>query len=155
MVVIEDILIAASEKLKLTIYHELYLGTEAMIGRKLLDVSPIQKNLIAVVTGFDEYTNISGYTSFTIGRIVFATLADTNKQVIQRLPAFKTILYPLYENYLKLICLQPGIIERDWQLIQTTKRNLYGEVPATDKVSEVLDAIEILNFRNKISINNC
>lgn len=162
MVVIEDILINASNQLKAgtklitAIDHELYLGTEAMVGRKLLDVAPENRYpLIAVVTGFDEYRNVSGYIEFMISRMVFGTLADTNKQPIQRLPLFKTILYPLYENYLKLICQQAGIIERDWQLIQTTKRNLYGEVSATDKVADVLDAIEILNFKNKIQPALC
>lgn len=159
MVVIEDILISASEKLKLTQDHELYIGTEAMVSKKLLDVSPENRYpLIAIVTGFDEVTEGNGYISFSIARMIFGTLTTTTDTPIKRISdtgTFKTILYPLYESYMLILCQQPGIIYRDWALVSHTKNNIYGEVPATDKIADVLDAIEIKNFKNKIQISAC
>lgn len=152
MVVIEDIIIAASEKLKLTQDHELYLGTEAMVSKKLLDVSPENRYpLIAVVTGFNEYSDNSGFISFTFQRIVFGTLATTTDPPIKRLATtFKPILYPLYEGFMDAFSKQTGIVYREWRVIPYIKNNIYGESPATDKIADVLDAIEIKNFTNKI-----
>lgn len=155
MVVIEDILIKASDELKPLIDHELYIGTEAMVAKKLKDIDPADRYpLIAIVTGFNEYSSPSGYIEFTIQRIVFGTLANVTDTPLKRISdtgTFKTILYPLYEGYLKQLCKQPGIGVREFQTIPYIKNNLYGEVPATDKVSDVLDAIEIKNFTNKIA----
>lgn len=159
MVVIEDIIISASTKLKATIDHELYIGTEAMVAKKLMDRTPETRYpLIAIVTGFDEVTDGNGYVSFSIARMIFGTLTTTTDTPVKRISdtgTFKTILYPLYENFLRIFCQQPGMIYRDWQLVQTTKNNIYGEVPATDKVADVLDAIEIKGFKNKIQISSC
>lgn len=155
LVFVENIIIEAAAAMEEE--AELYLGTEAMISKKLMDMASEDRYpLIAVVTGFNQVTDITGWLSVTINRIVVATKTVTTDTPIKRLTnTFISILQPVAEDFLHKLCTRPGVATREYNTIQKSQRNIFGEIPATDKIKDVLDAIEFTNVQLRIQPQVC
>lgn len=153
--VIEDVLKAAFDASGIDGVY--YTGTEAMVAKKLTD-STNRYTMVAVVLPIFETTfaNLSGYVNLRLPRVVVATKTQTTDTPATRLTTtFKPILIPAYETYMASLAKQAGIIDRDWHLWPKEKWNSYGEIPATDKVEDVLDAIEVRDIIFRVDQKIC
>lgn len=97
-----------------------------------------------------------------IPRIVIATLTKTrlgNETVLSKYDSsgtFKTILYPIYNEFLKRLAMHPNINCSDPESIEHEMEDNPGQQPITESLTDYIDSIEILNLKfNLLQTKTC
>lgn len=93
--------------------------------------------------------NGSGFSVATIGRIVIATLTDSEEDVLTRYKVggtFGSILYPVYYEFLKALGRSKYISGSDPTGFVHTKLDNPGRHPIGKGINDYIDSIEILNL---------
>lgn len=93
-----------------------------------------------------------GYASVTIPRIIFATITKSGEgteRVLDKYASdgtFKTILYPLYKEFLNQCGKSGNLIGPDPDAIVHTKMDNPGQQPIGQGSTDYIDSIEILDL---------
>jgi len=102
--------------------------------------------LFALFVPFKEdFTRSEFYADVTFDKIVIATLAEQNTTVLERYVIgqnFKTILYPIYIEFLNQLAVHPNISESDPDTISHYKMDNPG-VQESPETNDFIDCIEI------------
>lgn len=108
--------------------------------------------LIAMIVPIRENRGSGFYATAKIDRIVIATITKTfdgNQSISERYNStgtFKTVLYPLYYEFLKRLAFSPYIIGSDPDNFVHTKIDNPGKQPIGEGLTDFIDSIEILNL---------
>lgn len=104
---------------------------------------------------------IPGYAKVTIPRIVIANLTKTGtgtERVLDKYDSdgnFKTVLYPLYYEFLKRLSRSTSVINNDPENFIHTKMDVAG-IKTTENTNDFIDSIEILDLEiNLRQIKTC
>lgn len=119
--------------------------------------------LVAMLLPIDENRGRSGYyATANIPRIVFATHVssfDGVEYVLDKYGAngtFTTILYPMYNEFLRCLAIHPEIIGMDVDAFIHTKRDNPCQQPIGQGLSDYVDTMEILGLEIILNqIKNC
>ena len=106
--------------------------------------------LVAMMMPFDERRG-SGlyYSTVTIPRIIISTITKSNDLVLQKYESsgtYKTVLYPVYNEFFKRLGAHPNIIGQDPDSFPHIKRDNPGQQPIGQGLTDYIDSIEILNL---------
>ena len=117
--------------------------------------------LIALFMPFKEQFGNDYYATIKFPKIVIATLSNLTDTPEKRYNAsFKTILYPVFVEFLKQICRHQNVVNQDPDYLNFTKQDNPGSPPPTVEkggvaFADYVDAIEIydltLMFQGKIN----
>ncbi len=131
-------------------------GTEIQILKSLndLDNSITLKGkkypIVAMVMPVRENRNTEFYAAVRIPRIVFGMInGKPNQSVLERYKeggTFKSVLYPMYYEFLKQCARHPRIIGMDPSHFSHTKFDNPGSREVGVGTSDFLDSIEILDL---------
>lgn len=114
--------------------------------------------LIAMILPVPEKRGISAvyYAKVVIPRIVFAQIVswDGTEPILDRyLPTapLKTVLYPMYYEFLKRVAWHYNIVGGDPNMFEHTKLDNPGTQPVGQGTNDYIDSIEILNLELTLS----
>lgn len=105
--------------------------------------------LIAVQLPARERRGSAFYAAVRIPRIVIATLSEPYQDTLKRYQSggtFKSVLYPIYYEFLNQLALSPNIIGSDPDMFKHDKVDNPGEQPLAEGINDFVDMIEILNL---------
>lgn len=132
------------------------VGSQAQIMKDLsmYDGSLTAKNkkypFIAMVLPVRERRSSGYYAEVTIERIVIATLnTNHNQNVLRRYQdggTFKSVLYPVYYGFLKMLAQSKGIVGSDPDNFRHTKMDNPGSQQLNAGSKDFIDSIEIQNL---------
>lgn len=152
-VIIVDILKEVVDSMSIKAYFD--AGRQSQIIKKLnyLDNSISMKDnkypLIAVIMPFDEMFEGVHYCRAIIDRIIIATVTNSGKSVLERYDSadtFKTVLYPVYTEFLSKLARHRNVIGSDPSMFIHTKMDVPGVHPIGEGLSDYIDSIDILNL---------
>ncbi len=109
--------------------------------------------LFAMLMPIRERRGSGFYAEVTIPRIVIATLTQTGmgtEAVLNKYESsgtFKTVLYPLYYEFLKQLGRCKNILGSDPNYFEHTKMDNPGQQPVGEGSSDYIDSIEILDLK--------
>ena len=116
--------------------------------------------LVALQMPFTEDRSSTSFDSILrVPRIVLATISNLTDDVFKRYETdgtFKSILIPMYEEFLKQIAISKWTNISDPDAIKHRKRDSPGVQPIGEGLSDYVDIIEILNLEIPLlNIKNC
>lgn len=144
-------------------------GRQPQILKKLqlLNNSITLKNnkypLMALFMPFKEVMGNDYYTNVTFPKIVIAALSNNTDSPEKRYQnTFKTILYPVFEEFKKQICKHRNIVNQNSDYLVFKKQDNPGSPPPQKDSSggivfgDYVDAIEIYDLQLTFQLNqNC
>ncbi len=107
---------------------------------------------LALYQDFPEHRGRGYYANILIPKIIIMNLTVATDYPQDRYTkVFKTILYPIYYEFLHQLSRHPNIIEADEDYIPHTKWDRIGTLPIGSDVHDYVDAIEINNLTITVS----
>jgi len=109
--------------------------------------------LFALFQPFPEDSTTNYYASVKFPKISIAMLTQNTDPVSKRYDkTFKPVLYPIYQEFLRQLCLHPNIVASDPGAISHKHWDLPGSDPASDQVkganfNDIVDAIIIQDLQ--------
>lgn len=160
-----DVAKAVDEKLFATLTRHVFY----QYGRSSQILTQLQKQndsttqkamkypLIALFMDFPEKMGTGYYTTVTFPKISIATITASTDPVSARYAKnFKTILYPVYQEFLRQCARHSNILINDPAAIPHLKWDRPGSKPEEQNLNDYLDAIELQNLElTFVQKNSC
>ena len=152
--VVSNMKVYDANKVLIPLYYE--CGRAIQILKPLIDkdnsitLKDTKYPLIAMFMPIKETRNERGYYSVAkIDRIVLATITTSTDDVRTRYldgGTFKSILYPIYTEFLLRLAQHPNVIRNDSDAFTHVKMDNPGTQPIGEGMTDYVDSIEILNL---------
>jgi hypothetical protein len=149
------------DKLGLSTIYTYGKGIQILTYLQGLDNSITHKQkypLIALFMPFKEQMGGDYYTTAKFSKIVIASLSNATDRPEERYQkSFNTILYPVYQEFLKQISRNPNVVLHNQDYIPHTKMDNPGSPPPKKDsagFSDYVDAIEIYDMELTFQLNS-